>query len=446
MLSAWLMLRQVEEAIRGGRLQEASHLLEQPEVQGHRKAERLCTALGLAYLERAARRFRQGDWRAAWDDLTEAERRGCHSEKCLRLKAQIQQAALEEVRRMLEAREPRQAVQTAAEIRQRKGTCWELDLLEQAANEWLRAEKLARRGEFGPAVAVLERLFPANVRAIRDVCREWIERQGEAAEAVGHLQRAVQAQRWREVIEWADRLLGVAPDHVEAAKLRDKAWQALEPPTVVSALACPPRPAAEEEPDDGDRRFLLWIDGVGGYLVCLAERVSLGQSAVDIPLLADVSRLHAYLARDEEAYLLEALRPTRVNDQEVFKAVLNDGDLITLGTTCRLRFRLPVAGSLTARLEFASNHRLPVSLDGVILLAEACLLGPAGQAHIAVPDLNRCVALFRGPSGWGVRMEGEFTVNGAGHREQAMLDLPATVSGTHFRFCLESVKAAGIRL
>ena len=43
--------------------------------------------------------------------------------------------------------------------------------------------------------------------------------------------------------------------------------------------------------------YALWIDGVGGYLVCLSHRVTLGQSLnetpVDIALIADVSRHHA---------------------------------------------------------------------------------------------------------------------------------------------------------
>ena len=71
--------------------------------------------------------------------------------------------------------------------------------------------------------------------------------------------------------------------------------------------------------------FYLWIDGVGGYLVCLNNRITLGQAtpdaAVDVPLLADVSRLHATLTRDPEGYLLHALRPARVNGRTVGKGV-----------------------------------------------------------------------------------------------------------------------------
>src|SRR5213078_2141129 len=45
------------------------------------------------------------------------------------------------------------------------------------------------------------------------------------------------------------------------------------------------------------KRFFLWVDGVGGYLVCLSPRVTFGQATaegpIDVPLFADVSRLHA---------------------------------------------------------------------------------------------------------------------------------------------------------
>src|SRR5205085_2531714 len=67
-------------------------------------------------------------------------------------------------------------------------------------------------------------------------------------------------------------------------------------------------------------QYLLWIDGVGGFLVCLSHRVTLGQanpeSVVDIPLLADVSRHHATIQRDPEGCFLEAIRKVQVNGQQ----------------------------------------------------------------------------------------------------------------------------------
>src|SRR5437588_2113599 len=60
----------------------------------------------------------------------------------------------------------------------------------------------------------------------------------------------------------------------------------------------------------------LWIDGVGGYLLCLSHRVTLGQALVDrqvdIALIADVSRHHATIQRDPEGYFLEAQRKVQI--------------------------------------------------------------------------------------------------------------------------------------
>src|SRR5262249_5384800 len=92
-------------------------------------------------------------------------------------------------------------------------------------------------------------------------------------------------------------------------------------------------------PGDVPTRFFLWIDGVGGYLVCQGNRLTFGQAGldarVDVPLVADVSRLHATVSRDAEGYLLEAVRPIQVNGATVTRALLQAGDRVTLGATCQ---------------------------------------------------------------------------------------------------------------
>lgn len=75
----------------------------------------------------------------------------------------------------------------------------------------------------------------------------------------------------------------------------------LEPPTMVHGATRqsePVKPAAASPgtiEEETPRRLLCWIDGVGGYLLCLSSKVSLGRATgdatVDIPLFADVSRL-----------------------------------------------------------------------------------------------------------------------------------------------------------
>src|SRR5262249_49432480 len=151
-------------------------------------------------------------------------------------------------------------------------------------------------------------------------------------------------------------------------------------------------------------------------LVCLGSRLTFGQAAldsrVDIPLVADVSRLHATLTRDTEGYLLEAVRPVQVNGQATTRALLQSGDRVTLGTSCQLLFRLPGPGSTTARLDLVSGHRLPLAVDGVLLMAETLVLGRETPAHVGVPGMKEPVVLFRHRDGLGVRHKGKLWVDG----------------------------------
>src|ERR1051326_2124806 len=190
-----------------------------------------------------------------------------------------------------------------------------------------------------------------------------------------------------------------------------------------------------------DDRLLLWIDGVGGYLVCLKDKVSLGRSQpgnnVDVPLLADISRSHAELTRDGEGYVIEARRPMSVNSKLVERGLLNDGDRITLGTTCQLCFRLPVPLSSSARLEFSSGHRLAVAVEGVLLMADTLVLGPGTQSHVQVPEQQRQVVLCRTKEGIGVRYAGGLRVNDQAQTNRAGLPLPAAVMADYFGFGVE---------
>lgn len=200
-----------------------------------------------------------------------------------------------------------------------------------------------------------------------------------------------------------------------------------------------PAPAEEE---GTPRRLMLWVDGVGGYLICLNDRVSVGQATpdvyVDIPLFADLSRLHGYFIRDAEGYLLEAVRPTVVNQHKIDKTLLRDADRITVGN-CQLSFRQPAPVSATARLELSSKHRLPLALDGVILMAEACVLGASPQSHIVVPDLRQPVVIFRRKDGLGVRSAGGLSVDGQANPDRASLTSRSTVVAGDCRFTLEPV-------
>jgi hypothetical protein len=223
--------------------------------------------------------------------------------------------------------------------------------------------------------------------------------------------------------------------------VRGLAWRAVEPATVAMNRAEPP--PAEDEAGTPPPRFLLWIDGIGGYLVCLGSRLTLGQAGpdarADVPLVADVSRLHAVLTRDSEGYVLEAMRDVQVNGQPTTRALLRANDRITLGASCQLVFRLPAPAGMTARLDPVSGHRLPLGVDGVLLMADTVVLGPGAQAHVTVPDLKQPAVLFRHKDGLGVRHAGPLTIDGQKGPERALLSPRSCIACDDASFALEPV-------
>lgn len=191
-------------------------------------------------------------------------------------------------------------------------------------------------------------------------------------------------------------------------------------------------------------RFLLWVDAVGGYWVCLGDEVVLGQpdvsGRVDVPILGDLSGRHARIRRDSEGYMIEALRETRVNGHRAQQAaLLSDGAKIQLGDTVRLLFRRPLALSATARLDFLSRHRTHPSSDAVLLMADVCVLGPKPTSHVVCRDWPCEVMLYRQEGELYCRAEATFEIDGLKHRQRGLIHRNARVVGEGFSFSLEAI-------
>lgn len=187
--------------------------------------------------------------------------------------------------------------------------------------------------------------------------------------------------------------------------------------------------------------FLLWIDGVGGYLVCLSHRLTIGQAnvqpPVDLALLADVSRHHATIQRDPEGYFLEAVRKVQINGKPIEKALLRSGDRITLGNSCQLQFQQPVAVSTSARLDMMSGHRFAEPVQALLLMADTLVIGPTAQSHVQVPDMTQPMILFRSKHGLAVRWSGSLQINGTTHQERGPLEPGTTVTTEQITLALE---------
>jgi tetratricopeptide (TPR) repeat protein len=441
----WLALRQAQEALKNGRLEEAQRLLTQPAVQGHKRSWELLQQLAQAFAERGERNLRRDDAVAAWNDLLQAEQVGGSEATAVRVRLALTRRGLAEIHVLLEAGEPGRAVEALAQLRDRGVRSSELEPVHEAAKEWERARELASRGDFAQARQNLERvrrLLGRPPAALERLDNDLEKHGRQFGNLLVQIHQAAQGKDWHEVMQLAEQALAIAPNHAEARKARTQAWKAVEPATVI--LPHPPRAvtAAAAVPET-PTRFLLWIDGVGGYLVCLGNRITLGQAVpetvVDIPILADLSRLHATLTRDPEGYVLEAARKAQVNGRPVERALLHSGDRLTLGRCCQLQFQQPVPVSASARLDLVSGHRLRLAADAVLLMADTLVLGPGSQVHVPMPDLAQPVILFRAKEGLGIRGPGKLMIDGQSCHQRGTLGPASAVVGDDFSLAVEPI-------
>lgn len=274
------------------------------------------------------------------------------------------------------------------------------------------------------------------------------------------LQHARQVRRWSEVLAVAEQLGKVTTSRASSDE-RD-GFETSEAPAILPLRPKAPTqtatwlqkwwslafPAANTKKADTVSnaqhlsRFLLWVDAVGGYLVCTGDELVLGQpvpgSDVDVPIRGDLSRRHAVIHRDGEGYLLEPVREVMLNGKRLERAAsLKDRDRITLGDSVQLCFRRPHPLSHTARLEFLSHHRTQPATDGVLLMAESCILGPATSSHVVCPGWPHDVLLTRQGQTLGCRSSKPFKIDGTEHRERGPLADRSQVAGQDFSFSVE---------
>jgi hypothetical protein len=190
--------------------------------------------------------------------------------------------------------------------------------------------------------------------------------------------------------------------------------------------------------------MLLWVDAVGGFYVCQGTEIRIGQAvpgcSVELPLLADLSRHHATIRRDEEGYMIEPVRDVRLNHHRIEElSWINDGSLIELGPVLRMRFSRPHPLSATARLDFVSNHRTQPSAAAVLLMADTCVMGPGPSNHVVCRHWPHDVVLYRQHGGLHCRSEGPLEVDGTRYHQQAPMTTRSHVTGEQFSFSLEEI-------
>lgn len=162
-------------------------------------------------------------------------------------------------------------------------------------------------------------------------------------------------------------------------------------------------------------RFMLHVDTVGGFLVLRQSRMAVGPISSsrhpDLGLLADAGLPVITIERQEEDYFLSSESPVRVNDVPVQRKLLADGDRISLGPRCQLKFTLPSAASTSAVLHL-SGCRLPAGdARRVILMDRSIVISPGSAGHIRADRLTAPAVLYMRDGRLLLRSSDEVKVN-----------------------------------
>ncbi len=465
MFQPWrLKLREAEEALKDGRLEEASRLVSDDELQQYLPTKRLTGRVAVQLATRGHQRVAQGEISAAWKDLEKAMRLQAEDKKVDELRQELIKAVLVEAETLLAAGEHEMARSRLDDLLERQPVNSQASILRQVTNKMIEAKQLASYGKLSVADALLGEaaLLRSDLKVIGERRKAYNAMANDLSKLTRKLHQAMADEAWTDVLEAAEAILGQCPEHTPARDARRMAWNAVGAKTSDdphlqneqqnnarrAVDQDGPRLMAAESSDlatvDKPERLFLWIDAVGGFLVCQHDTIVIGQpdgsGRVDVPILGDLSRRHAVIRRVGEGYLLEPLRKVRVNDVETGSATsLVDGAVIELSEGVKLRFRRPHPLSATARLEFMSRHRTQPTSDGVLLLAESCVMGPSRNSHVMCPDWPHEVMLYRQGNEMYCRSAGPFEVDGASQQDRAPVTTNSRISGEGFSFSIETM-------
>lgn len=464
MFSPWrLMLCKAEQALKMGQLKEAGQLVTKPEARSFAPVRQLRGKVASALTRRARGYLENGDSERAWADLLEAEQLGAGGETSA-LRSELSRSGLGEAGRYLDDGQPEAALRWLARLRHRGVEGADCRRLEAGASAWLAGRDCARRGHLGAALELYEtaRALLKDCGALEQCLAQARDDQQKIPILEGELLKAMSDQDWQAAMRHCEALEALAPSHSAAQAARRRAWQAVGVQTRPAGRGGRGDGTLQFEPsvvENGSGRgaragegargsFRLWVDTVGGYLVCLHHRLSIGQPGrrVDIALMAELARLHAWIERSGDTYLLRSVRPCVVNGGAIGEqALLSDGDEIILGQGVRLLFRRPNPLSSTARLDIESRQRFAFGGDAVLLMGRDLAVGPQASSHVVAPRWDRQVTLYRREDELWCRMAGEFEVDGRPSSGQARLSTSSRIKAEGLSMALEPATGQAVR-
>jgi len=166
-----------------------------------------------------------------------------------------------------------------------------------------------------------------------------------------------------------------------------------------------PKPGSTADVDRRDR-WMLWVDGAGGFMIIASPSVTIGgpasESEAMVSVQADLHRREASLQRQHGEYSIGAIDGTvEVGGQAVTGSVqLRSGESFVLAGTTTFAFQRPHPLSASARLTVGSRTRLRPHADGILLLDDTLVIGATDDCHIPAVHAEGTLVLVQRAGAW----------------------------------------------
>lgn len=470
-----LKIKFAEQALQAGDLDRAIRYCQSGQIRNRNRKLTLVRQLADALLERSQAAISMRRFGVAWEDLdaiANFDVKEFRNELRAR-KNQLIELTIESADASLVRGEPVCALNCIEFLGQRRVMDWRLNNIKTVSECLNSASRFAAKGQFKKSVAELEKAKTVrpDLPFLADRILAFKTRARQMKKYVTNAKAHALQGKWGDVSLSCEQILHIAPTNQVAfearrecrARLKKKTRRQMNSTTVNSSkVQC--NPAINMNPDTKNvvveqslldrirpmdypasgNKFLLWVDGVGGYFVCGNRINSLGQAIdgakVDIGIQGNLRSHHANFERVEGGHLLEPIGNVSIDGVELdSKVVLKNGQKLSFEGGVELAYCQTHALSKTALLNFVSRHRSVPWADAVILPVTSIILGPNRLNHVYCPTWSESLVLFERAGQWFCRAKQELEVDGKLVMTETAIGMDSRIAGDDFSLTLEPV-------
>lgn len=468
-----------DRALAEGELEVAIEQLREDRFRKTFTGRRLSRRVTGALLDRAENSMGLGHLAAAWSDLTTANKMAQPNEvdRVSRRMNQLVELTVEAAESLLSNAKTTHAIQMINQLSRRKIMDWRADRIRNVVQCLQDAEELSAAGKFAQAIEQLDKAknLQPNLPFIDSRLAAGRQREIQMKELTEELQSTALKCQWADVNQCCQKILMIAPKHQIALDAQRHCSNQMKRKTSagVRITSVPDRSRlsqsnsffqfgnatrkSESQRDTATgvstdtvsempsrETFMLWVDGVGGYLVCTDRVNTIGQAAqetrIAIPVVGDLRGRHARIESVGGQHLLQPLGGMSIDGAPVQSPVeLKHDQTFLLDGGVSFKYSQSHPLSKSARLDCVSRHRTQPWADAILLATQSIVLGPNRNNHVFCPTWENDLILFCRNDQWFCRTTVPIEIDNQTVGKEGPIQFNSRIVGEDFSLTLERV-------